>query len=154
MAKGRPLFFYPQMEVKAVTGAQKTNVQVMRRQGLAPSQIAEALGLSVNTVKSFCRRNNLSATSEETGNEENKGRCKQCGKRIKQDPQYKPKKFCSDGCRYQWWNMHRNTATRTSLVAKACPCCGVAFKSYASEDRKYCSHDCYIASRYRKGALS
>lgn len=134
-----------------MTGAQMHNVQVMRRQGLSPTQIAENLGMSVNTVKSYCRRNNLSATSKDTGNKENKEHCKCCGKRVPQTTGRKQKLFCSDACRYRWWNKNRQQASRRSLEVKHCHHCGRLFASYPRLQQRYCCHACYIRSRYGKG---
>lgn len=134
-----------------MTGEQKQKVQDMRLQGAAYSQIADTLGLSVNTVKSYCRRNNLSAcdASNDTGNEDNKDSCKQCGKRLKQIPKSKPKTFCCDKCRFDWWNSHRDKLNRKSASHLICAHCGVAFDSY-DKNRKYCGHACYIADRFRR----
>ena len=148
-----PLFFYPQMEVSAMTGIQKQNAQVMRSQGASPSQIADALGLSVNTVKSYLRRCRLSSTSKETGNEADKEKCKHCGKRLAQNPKLKSRKFCSDACCDRWWNAHR-VAKSQKAVPTTCACCGTLFMSYPFQKRKYCSRDCYFASRFGKGVSS
>lgn len=137
-----------------MTDADKRRVQDMRRQGCTCSQIADALGVSVNTVKSFCRRNSLSPgdASNDTGIEENKDTCKQCGKKLNQTPNAKPKAFCDDRCRHKWWNAHRDRMKRQAVHRKPCACCGTVFDSYGSRNRKYCCHACYIKDRYGKGA--
>lgn len=134
-----------------MTGAQMHNVQVMHRQGLTPTQIAKNLGVSLNTVKSYCRRNNLSATSKDTGNEENKEHCKHCGKTVPQTAGRKQKLFCDDTCRNRWWNENRQQVSRRSLEVKHCHHCGKLFSSYPRQQQKYCCHGCYVLSRFGKG---
>jgi IS30 family transposase len=136
-----------------MTDIQKRNIQDMRSQGVAYSQIADSLGISVNTVKSFCRRNNLTVSnaSNDTGNEENKEQCKQCGKKLIQTPKAKPKTFCCDKCRFDWWNKQKNKTNRRSVHRLACEYCNRDFGSH-DKKRKYCRHDCYIAARFGSGA--
>lgn len=143
-------FFIP-MEVCVMNSIQKQDAQVMRSQGASTTDIAKALGLSVNTVKSYLRRCRLSSTSEETGSKEYKDRCKQCGKLMERNHRGHPRKFCSDDCCTQYWNERMLADSRKSLAAKPCACCGRLFLSYPTQGRRYCSHRCYIAARYHKG---
>ena len=132
-----------------MTNEQKQSIHNMRRQGLGYTQIADSTGISVNTIKSFCRRNNLTTynASKDTGNKENKDLCKQCGKQLKQIPKAKPKTFCCDMCRFDWWNTNRNKMNRNSTHHLTCIYCGKVFDSY-DKNRKYCGHSCYIADRF------
>ncbi len=67
----------------------------MRIQGKKPTEIANALGISVNTVKSHIRRHpDISGTLC----------CQHCGKPVMQTEGRKTKKFCSDKCRSSYWN--------------------------------------------------
>jgi hypothetical protein len=138
------------MEVIAMTGEQKQRIQDMRLQGTAFSQIADELGLSVNTIKSFCRRNSIEAcdASNDTGNEDNKDTCKQCGKKLKQTANSRAKMFCNDRCRYAWWNTNRHQPNRKGSQRLTCTCCGREFISYGNPSRKYCGHACYIKDRF------
>lgn len=137
-----------------MTGEQKRNIQEMRQQGLSYARISDSLNLSVNTVKSFCRRNNLSVhnASKDTENKDNKEKCKQCGRRLNQVPKCKPKSFCDDQCRYAWWSAHRDRLNRKAIYQMTCANCGRPFDSYGNQNRKYCCHDCYIAGRFGKEA--
>lgn len=108
----------------------------------------EILGISDNTVRSFCRRNGLGDKSK------NAVACKQCGKLIKNIPKQKPKKFCSDACRNTWWNEHQNCVNQKANYEYTCACCGRHFTAYGNDHRKYCSHACYITDRFRKGHIS
>jgi len=75
-----------------MTDEQKQSVTNHRAMGLSYSQIANEVGLPLNTVKSFCRRAGLSESnaSEDTGiknyeeniDTDNKDICKNCGKTL------------------------------------------------------------------------
>lgn len=88
-----------------MTPKQKQKIEIMRRNGLSYSQIAARLKLSVNTVKSFCRRSDASENAV-TG-----PTCKQCGEILRIKPKTKPKTFCTDTCRYTWWNHYRKESS-------------------------------------------
>ena len=65
-----------------MTKYERDTVLLMRRNGISYSKIAEALKLSENTIKSFCRRhkNDVVDTAKITNKE---GYCRNCGKPIK-----------------------------------------------------------------------
>lgn len=138
----------PRIEGNSMTNQQKEQIRTMRLQGVGYIKIGKALGISDNTVRSFCRRNGLGDKSK------NAVACKQCGKLIKNIPKQKPKKFCSDACRNTWWNEHRDCVNRKANYEYICTCCGRNFTAYGNNHRKYCSHACYITDRFRKGHIS
>jgi hypothetical protein len=74
--------------------------------------------------------------------------CKQCGKLIKIIPKRKPKIFCSDECRAEWWNTHPENVQRKAVYHFTCAHCGKPFTAYGNKGRKYCCHQCYIADRF------
>lgn len=137
-----------------MTEVQKQQILSLRKQGIGYVRIAQELCISPNTVKSYCRRNNLTKTEEIEQIlpvKENKEHfCLQCGIPIKQDPKRKLKKFCSDKCRMDWWNTHREMIQHSRLEDIICPNCHKPFKAYG--DRKYCSHSCYIQYRFGGGS--
>jgi len=57
---------------------QKEKIIKMRRDGLSYSKISTALGISENTVKSFCRRNNLGSANKEFFFQRDGILCRQC----------------------------------------------------------------------------
>ncbi|MDL2319488.1 RNA polymerase subunit sigma-70 [Eubacteriales bacterium OttesenSCG-928-A19] len=146
----------------ALTDAQKQNIQMLRGQGFPFSRIAQEVGLSVNTVKSFCRRAGepVGSVSEASEIKENKEKsteikdskqrlcCKCCGKSLQHLPKAKPKQFCNDACRAKWWNTHRAEMHRQAMVPATCASCGAMFMRYAKTGRKYCSHACYVQDRF------
>lgn len=121
---------------------QQQKIISLRRDGAGYGSIATELGVSINTVKSFCRRNSLTAPKTGTA-------CEECGKPITQNPGRKRKRFCSDACRNKWWNTHLDLVRRKANYTFTCPACGKEFMVYGDSHRKFCSHDCYIAYRFR-----
>lgn len=60
----------------------------------------------------------------------------------------KEKRFCSDKCRNKWWNTHLDKVNRRANYDFVCAYCKKPFISYGNKNRKYCSHECYIADRF------
>lgn len=129
-----------------MTLEEKTQIKKMRLSGESYSKISQTLKLSENTIKSFCRRNNLQGY-EEVGILEN---CKNCGTSLINTEKHKPKKFCSDNCRLNWWKNNKDQIKKKALYIIKCSNCGLKFESYGNSKRKFCSHKCYIDSRFKK----
>ena len=127
---------------------QKQQIIELRNQGISYSKIADALGISLNTIKSFCRRNNLGGHIGKESKQINKTFCKECGKELNQNLGKKPLKFCSDKCRVKWWNTHPELVNRKAIYSFICTYCGEPFTAYGNSKRKYCSHSCYINHRF------
>lgn len=129
---------------------QKTQINNMRCEGLGYKAIAKELDISENTVKSFCRRNNLTKAENISTitYTEDKNYCKNCGELVEQNDKKKKKQFCSDKCRMEWWNTHRELVHHKNIHTKLCPGCNKEFKYYGKAERKYCSYACYIADRF------
>lgn len=123
-----------------------------RQQGKGCAEIARLLGVSVNTVKSYCRRNGINAEKKAVLSKPlvRKGTCKQCGAELEQLARHRERQFCSDRCRMQWWHSHRSNSR--SAEEHICPECCRTFVT--DRMQKYCSHECYILSRFgRKKAI-
>ena len=114
-------------------------LNLMRSHDKSATDIAIALGLSVNTVRSYIRRHPPKDTVE-VG-------CRQCGKPVLQAKGRKAKYFCSDRCRNAWWNAHPEKVQRKAYYRLACRFCGKEFVSYGNKNRKYCSRLCYADAR-------
>jgi len=136
-----------------MTDLQKQRIQAMRGDGDSYAKIAAALNISENTVKSYCKRNNLGGRAGclPPTIEDPTGVCKRCGKPVAQIPGRKPRKFCSASCRSAWWAAHPDQIRQKALYGFTCPSCGKAFTAYGNAKRKYCSHACYIAARFGGG---
>ena len=124
-----------------MTNGEKMLITQQRRQGLGYAEIARKLGMSVNTVKSYCQRNGIKPVGKTTPE---KDTCKHCGSALEHTPGRKKKQFCSDACRLRWWHEHREMS-KTARSAK-CAACGREFVT--DRTQKYCSHACYIAARF------
>jgi DNA-binding CsgD family transcriptional regulator/endogenous inhibitor of DNA gyrase (YacG/DUF329 family) len=131
-----------------MTQQQKETIIKMRRDGCSYSRIAADLSISENTVKSFCRRNNLGGAYAGRGVKKEVILCRQCGTPIAQTIGIKQKLFCSDKCRLAWWNDHPEAVNRKAIYTFVCPTCSREFASYGNKHRKYCSRTCYMKERF------
>lgn len=137
-----------------MTEEQKTQITQLRTAGFGYFRVAQVLGISENTVKSYCRRNNLNGTvavkESKTQNPVDDGihLCICCSLPVEQNPRRKEKKFCSDKCRMKWWNNNLDRVKHKAMYKFICPYCGKSFTVYGNSHRKYCSHECYVAARF------
>lgn len=152
------LFLYPlktaskspyDEEVQKVTDEQKEKIVRFRRMGRSYAEIGKEIGVSKDTVKSFCRRNSL--TSAELTAIDDTDRCRECGVEIKQQPKMKKQIFCCKACREKWWTEHPDQIKRKAVYEFICAGCGKPFTAYGNRKRKYCSHECYIRDRFGGG---
>ena len=122
----------------------KLRIKQMRADGVSYAKIASVLGISENTVKSYCKRHGIYS-----GNPSRRKilYCPQCHTEIPQTPHRKAKKYCCDKCRQLWWTAHSSLIQRESQTKFTCAVCGKTFQSYQSKPRKYCSRLCYGKSR-------
>ena len=127
-----------------MTVAEKNYIIRYRQMGKSCTEIARALGLSVNTVKSFCQRSGIAPIGQATGLNPAETLCLCCGEKVTQQPHRKSKRFCSDACRLRWWHAHRDR--EKNAADRRCFSCGRVFRS--SREQKYCSHACYIKARF------
>ena len=124
---------------------EKEKIKISREKGSGYTEIAKHMNISVNTIKSFCRRNGLGGMKSK---DENISVCGYCGKPIKQIVGRKKKRFCSDKCRNIWWKTHSNLIKKKANYECTCVSCGKIFISYGNKNRNYCSHSCYIYDRF------
>ena len=124
---------------------QKRIIADLRQSGFGYTEISEQLHLSINTVKSYCKRHNLQRQGKQ--NNASTRFCLQCGKEIPQLQHRKTKKFCSDRCRMIWWRQHSSLLRTPSKQTFICPVCHGSFSAYSSTKQKYCSRLCYARSK-------
>ena len=124
-----------------MTSVEKEKVHYWRGEGLGYKAIAAKVGVSESAVKSYCQRNGIAKGAKST--------CRHCGKHIEQQPKRKPRKFCSDACCQAWWNSQAARIEKKTNHKLACNHCGRAF--VGQPGRKFCSHPCFIATRFQKG---
>jgi len=138
-----------------MTPVQKEEIYKLRLQGLGYKVIAKELLISVDMVKSQCKRHQLTGQAKLVQIntqvfQTNNGLCLQCNKSIQKRNRGRTKKFCSEICRYTWWNKNQDKRNRnsTAMYQYICFHCGRSFTSYGNKQRKYCSHHCYIKNRF------
>ena len=127
-----------------MTQEQKILILHYREQHMTYRQIGEKLGLSPDTVKTFCRRNTLREDRTEASAS---SQCRNCGAPVHPLPGRRERLFCSPACRTAYWRKH-------NLLGKDpryCAGCG-ALLTGGSASRKYCSHACYIRHRFGSSA--
>ena len=133
-----------------MTNGEKMLIAQQRRQGMGYTEIARKLGMSVNTVKSYCRRNSLGRDVTTSAEDVPDYICRQCGKAFEQVAHRKKRRFCSDDCRLRWWHAHRDCGR--NAIKRVCPACQ---KEFATDRRQtYCSHACYIRARFGREACA
>ncbi len=131
-----------------MTNEQREKILVMRRQCYSYSEIAEAVGLKKEAVKSFCQRNNKGEQYVQSIMGKDKNVCPQCGRPVEQSRGSKRKRFCSAICRQTWWNANLCMVNRKAVYDYHCLNCGKPFMAYGNRHRKYCCHACYIRMRF------
>lgn len=118
-----------------MTNSEKMKIETLARAKMPASQIAEQLGLSKNTVKSYLQRR------------KNADVCLDCGVVLKQIEHHKKKKFCSDKCRMHYWNTHPQEMSHKNAVTIQCEHCGKDVFSYRRKPRRFCSRACAVLGR-------
>jgi len=126
---------------------QKDAIYELRAKGQSYTKIAGMLGISENTIQSFCRRNKLGGFAQPEAESVIGSFCKMCGVPLKQSQGKKPKQYCSDQCRMLWWNSHPEMIQRRTIMSSTCQNCGEKFDSYGKRTRKFCSLSCYRQSK-------
>ena len=116
----------------------KHQINMLRGKGATYSDISTKLGLSENTIKSHCRRNNIGTFCEV---------CAECGENLLHIPKKKRKRFCSDNCRMAWWAKNPEARTHRAVYNFVCNQCQKPFTAYGNDKRKYCSMGCSVAAR-------
>ena len=134
-----------------MTPEQKELIMRLRAKGLSFGKIAVAVGLSVNTVKSFCWRNRIDTTPSKNEDCPKAEYCAQCGMLLMQTPGHRQKRFCTNQCRRLWWKEHPEKVNRKNSHAYTCPTCGQPFVS-KNPGRVYCSRECYANARRKEAA--
>ncbi|MBQ9167689.1 MAG: helix-turn-helix domain-containing protein [Oscillospiraceae bacterium] len=127
-----------------MTDYERNKIVALQSEGYGYKKIAKELDLSVNTVKTFCRRRTAIKS-------DGKVRCLYCGSVVEQTPHRKKKKYCSDSCRMAWWKEHPEMIQRKNSHAYICLECGISFVS-KNPGRVYCSRECYANARRKEVA--
>lgn len=124
---------------------QKEKIKNLRESGCGYKKIANELGISVNTIKSYCRTNGLN------GDVKIIDTCLTCQADLPPS-KTKKRKFCSNVCREKWWSKNRVKLNKRNSRVVNCQNCGNEMKLYSHENRKFCRHECYVEHRFGGGA--
>lgn len=127
-----------------LTEDQKRAIRTLRERGETYDAIAESIGVSPNTIRSYWRRNGVVQIEPRRPRP---GHCRNCGTPLDQTKGARRRTFCSDQCRYDWWNAYR----RDQPYRLICQQCGKSFISFGNQKRAFCGRDCYNLSRQQKG---
>lgn len=128
----------------------KQKIRKLRIQGYGYLRISEQLQISPNTIRSFCKKENIDGyikAGEQLKGKENLTLCKQCNKKFYQIAGRKKKVFCSDACCKVYWSLHKDKQRRIVPQIYQCLICGKDYYEYPSRERKYCSRECYYTSK-------
>lgn len=118
---------------------QKQRISELRNKGESYAKIADALGISVNTIQSYCRR----AAVAEKEKLSPSPKCENCRKPMKDSVQSN-RRFCCDECRYSWWSKNSDKRPGKETL---CAQCNKPFTYQGSRPRKFCSRKCYGRSK-------
>lgn len=138
-----------------MTQAQANQIRELRLKGVGYRAIGTVVGLSRDIVRNYCRSHGLdgyaSALTKNIQEMMEAGEvCNFCGGKMTQPKTGRPKKFCCDKCRREWWKTHPEAVSMSEEAKYTLTCknCGKTFISYGNCNRKYCSHNCYIKYRF------
>lgn len=131
-----------------MTDKQKNQIAVYREQGKSYTDISKLMDLSINSIKTYCKRHGLGGKLAYEAEVESDTSCEYCGKPVAQNPGRKKKRFCSNKCRNAWWNEHQDQVNKKAHYEFVCPYCKKPFSVYGNKNRKFCSHFCYVEDRF------
>lgn len=147
-----------------MTQEEKRRIGEMRAAGCSYIRIAAALNISVNSIKSYCRRHSLGAgmalqkaqpVRETHALPELAGpvlqeatSCEQCGNPVQQIAGRKRRRFCSEPCRLAWWAAHRSQMNIWTFDGKG-ELMLTIMSSLAQEESRSISENCAWGQRKR-----
>lgn len=138
-----------------MTNEQALHIRKLREQGVGYQTIGKIVNLSRDSVRSYCKNHGLNGYPCEMqynvmDRMEAGEACAYCGANLKNPKTGRPRRFCTDECRREYWKTHRDKINKgpASVYTMVCAYCGEIFESYGNKKRKYCCHDHYIKDRF------
>lgn len=128
----------------------RQKIKKLRDLGYGYLRISEQLGISPNTIRSFCKKENIAGyikVGEQLKGKDNLVECKQCNKKFYQIAGRKKKVFCSSACCSVYWTIHKDKQRRLVPQKYQCLICGKEYYEYPLRKRKFCSRECYYISK-------
>lgn len=129
---------------------QRQKIRRLRNQGYGYLRISEQLGISSNTIRSFCKKENIAGyikIGEQLKGKDNLTVCKQCNRKFYQVAGRKKKIFCSSSCCKVYWTLHKDKQRRLVPQKYNCQICNKEYFEYPTRKRKFCSRNCYYISK-------
>ncbi len=117
-----------------------------REEGLSYREIAE----KTHTSEGYCRniwfRDNRA--KQKNKQQPEMGMCIFCGKLLINNEGAKTKKFCSDKCRYDYFNFEK----KHKGYIRTCEHCKKEFVAFGNRYKRFCSRECQNAAA-REGGM-
>lgn len=131
---------------------QREQAQYLRMRGMSLQKVVDITGLTKSTVRNLDKYIEPGDPDETLHLKiENNEACAFCGGPIEQhDGAGRPRRFCSDHCRRQYWRLHRDEQKKNPEIVftRICRYCGQPFEIYGKNERKYCCRDHYLKHFY------
>ncbi len=116
-----------------MTNEEKNLILKMRKEKKSYKEIAEATGISRNSIVSIILR----------AEKKPEDKCLCCGKKLVQTKGHRQKSFCNSICRMKYW---QNNGCSNKKIHK-CKNCGKEFYGYESQHPSFCSRNCFYSFR-------
>ena len=137
-----------------MTEIQGVQIISLRQQGLGYTNIARIVNVSRDSVKSYFKCRGLNGYLSKGLDYDKEGKlgniCSFCGRKIDKSVTGRPKRFCCDMCRMNYWKGHREEIKKSprATYIRECPYCKETFEAYGNKTRKFCCHEHYIKYRF------
>ena len=134
----------------------KEQAMLLRSHGMSLQKAANFTGLTKSSVRNLDKNIMVGEADSLLDVKIKDGEaCVFCGTPVDQHGSPgRPRRFCSDHCRRQYWRLHREDQKRNPdiIYTRICRYCGQPFEIYGKNDRKYCCRDHYIKHFWGKDA--
>lgn len=121
----------------------KDLIVAYRDNGLSYKEVAE----KTDTTEQFCRTVCSRAHRKRNDNQyQDDGTCRYCGNPLSYTNGAKPKQFCDDKCRSDFYN--RVKMQKTYILT--CETCRQKFASHGNANKRFCSKECLRAARRKE----
>lgn len=129
-----------------MTNKQEELIFRLRQSGQGYRRISTAIGLSRDAVGNYCKLHGIDGYGTEIKVQFPAGivsddSCRQCGRQLSYSGNGRKRRYCSNECKKEWEKAY------PKFYPHVCEYCWKEFQSVASQ-QKFCSHDCYIKSRF------
>ena len=110
-----------------MTDAQAKQINEMRMKGMGYKAIGMAIGLSRDIVRNYCKRHNLAGYATVVSKNmklmvDGKEVCHFCGNPITQPKTGRPRRFCCEKCRREWWKAHPEAVKKSEKASYTLVC--------------------------------